>query len=100
MLSLRCEIMPPPFLHDHANVNDANLSGFQHFSISQSSQCGKIRTRITPNTDTFYAVCSTYLRLLLCMETTKNIINSSMASPGFLTMQWEIGAPSSLIKTT
>ena len=69
-------------------------------SLRIQSKCGKIRTRITPNTDTFYAVCSTYLGLLLCMETTKNIINSSKASPGFLTMQWEIGAPNSLIKTT
>ena len=27
------------------------------FGLSIQSECGKIRTRITPNTDTFYAVC-------------------------------------------
>ena len=29
-------------------------------SLRIQSKCGKIRTRITPNTDTFYAVMETY----------------------------------------
>ena len=33
------------------------VSVFGHFvSLRIQSECGKLRTRITPNTDTFYAV--------------------------------------------
>ena len=28
----------------------------------KNSECGKMRTRKNPNTDTFYAVCSTFLK--------------------------------------
>ena len=33
-------------------------------SLGIQSKCGKMRTRITPNTDTFYAVCN----LQICGE--------------------------------
>ena len=36
-------------------------------SLRTQSECGKIRTRITPNTDTFYAVVFTTLKSYVCI---------------------------------
>ena len=45
-------------MHRVKNVLIRSYSGpyFPAFGLNTQSECGKIRTRITPNTDTFYAV--------------------------------------------
>ena len=78
-------------LHCVKNVHTGSYSGLYSLALKLNtvrysvslriqSECGKIRTRITPNMDTFYAVLSNYY-------TRKNIKKS------FRNKQFKISAP-------
>ena len=41
-------------------------------SLCSQSECGKMRTRITPNADTFYAVCCAISKIIIAFLVGKN----------------------------
>ena len=51
--------------HYVKSVSIRSYSGphFPAFGLNIQSECGKMQTRITPNTDTFHAVSTTYTRV-------------------------------------
>ena len=58
-------------LRDKCPYSELFWSTFSRIWTEQS-ECGKMRTRITPNTDTFYAVIIAWQVFFLLMDTNKN----------------------------
>ena len=54
-----------PLFFPHSPAFGLNTERYSVYSVRMQENEGKMRTRITPNTDTFYAVYISYVNMLM-----------------------------------